>query len=341
MKKLQTLAMVLSVLLIAAPVSADPGILYVDAGGGCGGNSPCHTTVQAAINAANDYDTILVYPGTYDPQIEVTPPCWGGHYYAQGIVVWKTGLTIQAVDPDPANTVIQSTFPGWMDKWRVQRLTGGQWTGCGYNQTGGFNPGTSASPSALMIVKPGVTIEGFTFHRPYDWTGNTYNTAGVMIGGVAPGDPYNLGADNNVVTNNVFSDVWHAVYVWHSSGNRIVNNTVAALNTEHWAAISIYDGYNDAQINLGYTSKYNQIINNTITNKGISVGAWAPSIWTDNTGTKVHGNKLPNGLIGTHYSSGSKVFSGNLVYGYWDYQASDYKFPGESNHGIPPGLQGW
>ena len=128
-----------------------------------------YTTIQAAINAANDNDTILVYPGTYDPQIEVTPPCWGGHYYAQGIVVWKTGLTIQAFDPDPANTIIESTFPGWMDWWRIQILTGGSYgtpPNC-FPITGGYSPGTSAAPSAIMVVKDDVTIEGFTIRSTY------------------------------------------------------------------------------------------------------------------------------------------------------------------------------
>jgi hypothetical protein len=119
----------------------------------------------------------------------------------------------------------------------------------------------------------------------------------------------------------------------------IVNNYVAPLGavTGHWAAIEIYDGYNYDQIDLGYTSMFNKIINNTVSDKGIFVGAWAPSIWTDNTGTKVHGNKATS--IGTGYSRGKKIFSGNRVTGYWCYEASDYKFPGKSNHEPPPGWQ--
>jgi parallel beta-helix repeat protein len=75
MKKLLTLAMMLAALLIAVPVSADPGILHVDDDDPtCGGNSPCYSTIQAAINAAGDGDTISVNPGTYDEALTLTKP---------------------------------------------------------------------------------------------------------------------------------------------------------------------------------------------------------------------------------------------------------------------------
>ena len=348
MKKLLTLAMVLSALLIAVPVSADPGILYVDDDGLCGGNLPCYTHPQDAVNDANPGDTILVHPGTYGSRryTSPTPPHWSApnDQYAPALIVYKDGLTIEAVDPDPANTIIETTHDYWSNPVAIQASTGGTWDGTKYVGAGVY-PTFGTAPNAVAIIASNVTIRGFTLRKPFMGVafGGFWNTAGVMIGGLYAGDPDHLGSDGNTVENCVFKDVWHAVYTWHSSDNMIVNNTVKPLGsgTEHWAAISIYDGYNDAQINLGYTSKHNKIINNTIADKGIAVGAWAPSIWTDNTGTKVHGNKLPNGWIGTTYSSGSKVFSGNVVYGCWADHASDYKFPGKSNHGIPPGLQGW
>jgi hypothetical protein len=75
MKKLLTLAVVLSALLIiAVPVSADAGNLYVDDDDSiCGGNSPCYSTIQAAVNAANSGDTIYVAAGTYAEQVTLTP----------------------------------------------------------------------------------------------------------------------------------------------------------------------------------------------------------------------------------------------------------------------------
>jgi parallel beta-helix repeat protein len=301
---------------------------------------------QDAVNAANPGDTILVYPGTYGSRVFTTkPPHWGANdQYAPALIVYKDGLIIKAVDSDPANTIIETTHDYWSNPVAIQASTGGTWNGSQYVGAGVY-PTFGTAPNAVAIIASDVTIRGFTLRKPFmgvAWYG-FWNTAGVMIGGLYAGDPDHLGADGNTVQNCVFQDVWHAVYIWHSSGNMIVNNTVKTLGagTGHWAAISIYDGYNDAQINLGYASKYNKIVNNSITDKGIFVGAWAPSIWTDNTGTKVHGNKLPLGGLGVAYSSGSKAFSGNVCACCWASAASDYKFPGKANHQMPPSWPGW
>jgi len=301
---------------------------------------------QDAVNAANPGDHILVYPGIYGSRryTSPTPPHWSApnDQYAPALILYKDGITIEAVDLDPVNTVIETTHDWWSNPVAIQASTGGVWDGSQYVGAGVY-PLSGTAPNAVSIIASNVTIKGFTLRKPYmgvDW-GGFYNTAGVMIGGLYAGDPNHLGSDGNSVKKCIFKDVWHAVYIWHSSSNNIINNKVEPLGsgTGHWAAIEIYDGYNANQINLGYTSKYNKIINNTVADKGIYIGAWAPPIWTDNTGTKVNGNQAT--AIGTGYSSGSKLFSGNNVDSYWAYQASDYKFPGKANHSMPPNWTGW
>ena len=49
----------------AGPVSANPGVVYVSDDGSCGGNTPCHTTIQAAVTAASSEDEIRIAAGVY------------------------------------------------------------------------------------------------------------------------------------------------------------------------------------------------------------------------------------------------------------------------------------
>ncbi|HOZ85336.1 MAG TPA: hypothetical protein PK191_07590 [Niabella sp.] len=48
---------------------------YVDGGGGgCGGNTPCHPTINAAVAAAASGEAVIVYPGTYDEKVIIEKP---------------------------------------------------------------------------------------------------------------------------------------------------------------------------------------------------------------------------------------------------------------------------
>ena len=62
MRKLLAWMVVVVVLSNGSAVGADLGTLYVDHDGVCAGNSPCYTSIQSAIDAANPGDTVFVYP---------------------------------------------------------------------------------------------------------------------------------------------------------------------------------------------------------------------------------------------------------------------------------------
>jgi hypothetical protein len=301
MKKLFVLAMVFSALVISVPSNADARILYVDDDGSCSGNLPCYEHPQDAVNDANPGETILVYPGTYDSryfECPWSPHCSCSDNYSPALIIYKDGLTIKSVE-GPDNTTIQSTHTCWSNAIAVQNSTAGGLTGV-----------SGWAPSAAVIVASSVTVEGFTFRRPYNCSPYIhncfYNTAGVFVGSKGAGYPDFLGqADGATVKNNVFQDVWHAVYMWHSSDNVIVSNTVKSLGgTQHWAGISVYDGHNDEKIEYGYLSKDNLIAHNYLADKGIAIGAWPPSIWTDNDGTWVYRNVTTE--LGFTYSTGDK-----------------------------------
>lgn len=51
--------------LVSSSAQAKSSVLYVAPGGDCGGASPCYATIQGAVDAASDGDTIKVAQGTY------------------------------------------------------------------------------------------------------------------------------------------------------------------------------------------------------------------------------------------------------------------------------------
>src|ERR1044071_2968614 len=67
---LVVLCLTLAGLFVGRYVNA-ASTLYVNPNGVCGGNAPCFTTIQAAINAAAPGDTINVAAATYAENVDV------------------------------------------------------------------------------------------------------------------------------------------------------------------------------------------------------------------------------------------------------------------------------
>lgn len=81
-------------LLISLVVSANAAVITVDDDVGAD-----YTTIQAAVNAASDGDTILVYPGTYVENVVIGEA--SVYYFIQN-------LTIMSQSGDPHDTIIQA-----------------------------------------------------------------------------------------------------------------------------------------------------------------------------------------------------------------------------------------
>ena len=283
------------------------------------GPGKTYATIQAAVNAANAGDTILVYPGVYGEHqfTSPVPPHWGSHdQYAPALIVWKDNLTIRAVDPSPGATVIQTTYDFWVNKdlggggggGSIEHSTGCTWNAVTKVWEGScVRPMSGTPPNAVAIIAGGVTLDGFTIRRPVPTDGSKgpgYNAVSVMIGGLYAGyggAGETLGYNNNTIKNCTFRDTWKGVYIWRSSGNTIENNTIEALgNTGHWAGISVYDG---GTVVPPPTSQNNIIRGNSLADKGIAVGAWPGQ--TDNSGTVIQGNTCTE--IGITFSSSANM----------------------------------
>lgn len=100
-------------LLIAPTTSAAGSTRYVDDDGhagaaGCNSSATAKKTIQGAVDAANDGDTILVCPGTYTERVTVT-----AHrgLTLRSVKDWKAVIKNPA--PDPATAGTSSSAP-WM-----------------------------------------------------------------------------------------------------------------------------------------------------------------------------------------------------------------------------------
>jgi hypothetical protein len=177
------LAMAMGSTIFTASVQAATS--YVDKAGSCGGNTPCYTTIQAAIDASSSGDTIMVYAGTYAEEINI-----------------DKALTLlgpnAAVNPNMgtrvAEAVIVPTFSDPVDA--------------------GFN-----GPQIVTLAADGITFKGFTVdgNNPSLTSGVVYNGVDVdaEFGIYGTGDSANPDA---IIINNIVKNIGE-IGVWIDAGN--------------------------------------------------------------------------------------------------------------------------
>ena len=74
--------------------------IYVDSSGSCGGNTPCYTTIQAAVNAASTGTTIKILQGNYSENVTLSTSKqvtlsggWNSSYTTQSSISYASSLT--------------------------------------------------------------------------------------------------------------------------------------------------------------------------------------------------------------------------------------------------------
>lgn len=196
---------------------AHPGVLYVSATDPtCGGQSPCFSTIQAAVNAAAEGDEIRVAAGTYTGVATATV---GGNSFRQVVLITKS-LTLQG----------------------------------GYSTTNWTQPNPTQNPTVIDASRQGrgisivgngtqtVTVAGFTItNGDYSGLGNppgghlVCSRTGSDCGGGLFAFRVRLHLRDCTITNNIasrtriFSDGGGA-YLWQLIGGSRVENTTFTDN---------------------------------------------------------------------------------------------------------------
>ena len=331
MKKIFLFAFMAVAILFSGTAIA--GNLYVDIVGACGGNTPCYFHPQDAVNAANPSDTIMVYPGTYGSRQFTTPvpPHWGpGDQYAPALIIFKAGLTIKAVDSNPANTIIQTTHDFWSNPSYPDGGGGGaieHSTGCTWNPgskvwvddpaTSGdcVRPTFGTAPNGIAIIANDVIIDGFTAISTYQGDNSLGypNTAGIFIGALYAGDPNAWGITRTVIKNCVAKG-HSGIRLWKAPNTVISDCEIFNAETiigMVQPALEVWDGWCD---NPSYPTG----------------GGWCEGPNVGSSGLQVLNNKI------TSYLNGAAISVGGYYDGLMDHSALfiDGNTIDSSGHGI-------
>ncbi|MFL6256240.1 MAG: hypothetical protein ACJ74T_14620, partial [Pyrinomonadaceae bacterium] len=214
------LTLALGALVFSGPAFA-ASTLYVNPDGTCGGNSPCFTTIQAAINAAAPGDTIQVAAATYAEQVNVN----------KALTLLGPNANINPnTGTRGAEAVIIPTASNPIDP-------------------------SFAGPIVVYLAVPGVTFKGFTVDGD-----NPSLTSGVVFNGSDVDAEFGIYGDGSanpdaVVENNIAKNIGE-MGIWLNSfgfggarnGNSRINaNKVDNLLGAFGQALRISD---DAWVNV-------------------------------------------------------------------------------------------
>jgi parallel beta-helix repeat protein len=171
-----------------------PNTLYVNGSDAtCAGQTPCFSTIQAAIDAVTQKDTIRIQPGTYVEQLEIAD------LNNSGTETATDRITIEA-DPQatPGSVVLQGAVTGCTTGWAVRFTRSRYVTLRGLTITG-------AGAEAIRL-RSGVNSNhsiALLRNRIYGNATSGDCHGGIRVGASDPNDDSTLNNPNTVIGNNL------------------------------------------------------------------------------------------------------------------------------------------
>ena len=167
---------------LVASLVASAASVYVESSGSCGGNAPCYSTIQAAIDAASSGNTIKIAEGSYDEALSLSSSKdltlqggWDSTFTSQSSNTTVNSLTISNGSIEVDKLILQSSSSGW--------------TFTEDNVSLGI---TGVSPEAILLSDDSVRLyvtggsQGMTLYRASDGLTFTEETASLPLGGSDP-----------------------------------------------------------------------------------------------------------------------------------------------------------
>jgi hypothetical protein len=275
------------------PARADPGTRYVAPGGNCGAASPCHATVQAAVDAASAGDVIKVAQGTYT-DVHVRDGITLVVYVDKSVTIRGGFTTANWGTDDPENRpttldaqglgrvmVISGTIAPMIDGLRI---TGGDGTGLG--GTPWFDVGGGVYVCEATATLLGNLVYGNT--APYGGGMGLVRSAATLV--------------SNAIYNNTSTSGGAGLYLFQSPAT--LNRNTASGNTgAGWGGGLLLES-------SSATLESNTITGNTTTQYGGGVSVfWSDATLNRNTVTGNHAFR--GGGLQVYHSDAS--LNGNLV----------------------------